>query len=213
MLVRYCCYCCAIWVIHTGCKSGFELVTFWEIWEISAQAHLQMAEEIIARSIRWNRVRRFSPSWELFNMWLQNRATKGSKVAGSPLSSSKSRRTTTRAMTTKSSSQLNGYVCPSWILNPQPPHIFLQSTESTFSKIPLIGAISLFVSFGASFKVLLNFLTVIVFPKEDDCFQIRLHIVLNIINWRKLKLYSSIRSQTGNAKPTLIVGLKYQLFS
>ena len=111
------------------CYMGLSWSLFWEVWEISAQAHLQMVEAIIAGNIRWNRVRSFSPSWDIVqyvisNHWLQNRATKGSKVAGSPLTSaglgnsSKSRRTTTRAMTTKNSSKLNGNVCP--LMDPQP---------------------------------------------------------------------------------------------
>ena len=70
------------------CYMGLSWSLFWEVWEISAQAHLQMVEAIIAGSIRWNRVRSFSPSWDIVQYVIRwkNRATKGSKVTGSPLS-------------------------------------------------------------------------------------------------------------------------------
>ena len=47
------------------CYMGLSWSLFWEVWEISAQAHLQMVEAIIAGNIRWNRVRSFSPSWDI----------------------------------------------------------------------------------------------------------------------------------------------------
>ena len=47
------------------CYMGLTWSLFWEVWEISAQAHLQMVEAIIAGNIRWNRVRSFSPSWDV----------------------------------------------------------------------------------------------------------------------------------------------------
>ena len=70
------------------CYMGLSWSLFLEVWEISAQAHLQMVEAIIAGSIRWNRVRSFSPSWDIVQYVIRwkNRATKGSKVTGSPLS-------------------------------------------------------------------------------------------------------------------------------
>ena len=61
-----------------------------------------------------------------------------------------------------------------------------------FPHLDNLALFPLFVSFRARCKGLLNFLTVIIFLKEDYCFQIRLHILLNIKNWQKLWLYSSI---------------------
>ena len=88
------CTLCGTWSAPPGSSQTEKLIghisfhpDFW-LWkeELSAQAHRQTVEEIIPGSRRWNRVRSFLTSLDIIRyMWLQNRATKGSKVAGSPL--------------------------------------------------------------------------------------------------------------------------------
>ena len=83
------CTLCGTWSALPGSSQTEKLIghiSYIWMWkeEISAQAHRQTAEEIIAGRRRWNRVRT-SQDIVLY-MWLQNRANKGSKVAGSPQS-------------------------------------------------------------------------------------------------------------------------------
>ena len=123
------CTPCGTWSAPPGSSQTEKLIgqiSYIWLWkeEISAQAHRQTVEEIIAGSRRCNRVRSF-----FFSFWghclicdcrtEQPKARKWRAALRAGLGNSmNSRKTTTKAMTTKTSSKLNGNVCP--LRDPQP---------------------------------------------------------------------------------------------
>ena len=113
------CMPCGTWSAPPGSSQTEKLIghisfhpDLW-LWkgEISAQAHRQTVEEIIAGSRRWNRVRSF---FNFFGHYLicdcraeQPKAQNWRAALRAGLgNSSNSRKTTTKAMTTKTSSKL-----------------------------------------------------------------------------------------------------------
>ena len=124
------CTLCGTWSAPPGSSQTGKLIgqiSYIWLWkeEISAQAHRQTVEEIIAGSRRWNRVRIFFSFWghclicdcrteqpKAPNPW--------AALSAGLENSSNSSTTTTRAMTTRTLSKLNGNVGPHVLMDPPP---------------------------------------------------------------------------------------------
>ena len=138
------CTLCGTWSAPPGSSQTEKLIghisfhpDLW-LWkeEISAQAHRQTVEEIIAGSRRWNRVRSFLNSGDIVLYVIAEPSNQRLESGGQPserawrTAQTRGRRLR-RQWRQKLRANWTEMFAPSWILNPQPPHIFHQSTEST----------------------------------------------------------------------------------